>query len=224
MGLISRLLSQCRLPRGRFGLFLAREMNRAHGPMTRWVLSRIPVSDQRSVLDVGCGGGGTILKLSRLLPGAEIHGIDYSPVCVSTSFRTNRGLVEKKRAFVSRACVSHLPFREACFDLALAVESHYFWPDLLADIGEIRRVVRDGGILAIAGGVYFGGRSDHRNRKLASLGGMNCQTLAELSDTLSRAELVDVEVHENERKGWFCVTGRKRGQSEAMRREGSSFL
>lgn len=209
MSLISRLLGQCRRPRGLMGRLLARGMNRAHAPMTKWALSRIPISDLRSVLDIGCGGGAVISKLADLFPGAELHGIDYSPESVRVAARTNRRFIRQERVCVREASVSHLPYEEERFDLALAVESHYFWPDLRQDLGEILRVLRAGGTVILAGGVYFGGKSDSRNRKLAAVGRMNCQTLPELREILCDAGYADVEVHEERDRGWFCLVGRK---------------
>jgi SAM-dependent methyltransferase len=43
-----------------------------------------------------------------------------------------------------------LPFSTAAFDRALAVNAIYFWPDQLAGLAEIRRVLRDDGCLVLA--------------------------------------------------------------------------
>ena len=209
MGFISMLIGQCKQPRGWMGKLLTQGMNRAHGPMTDWALTKIPIHDQRHVLDIGCGGGATLLKLAGLLPEAEIHGIDYSPVSLRVAARKSRYLIGQWRNFIREASVSHLPYQDTCFDLAVAIESHYFWPNLQEDLLEIRRVMRFGGTLVLAGGVYFGGKFDSRNRKLAAHGRMNCQTLVELREAIRGAGYINISVNEEQDKGWFCVAGCK---------------
>ena len=177
--------------------------------MTDWALSQLPVQEAKAILDVGCGGGSALLRLSELAPDAELHGVDHSPQSLNVAARANRRLVEEGRAILQEADVSALPYEDGRFDLTVAINSHCFWPDLAGGLREILRVLQPGGTLALAGGEYFGGKHDKRNRKLAANGRMNCQTLPELRDALSTAGYSDAEVHEEWDKGLFCVTGRK---------------
>jgi SAM-dependent methyltransferase len=55
------------------------------------------------------------------------------------------------------------------FDLVTAVESHYFWPDLVSDMKELFRVLKPGGMLVMMGGEYKGGRYDERNEQWVEL-------------------------------------------------------
>ena len=201
------LLSQARRPRGWAGRLLVRGMNTAHGQMTDWALSQLSVQDSRALLDIGCGGGGALLRLSELAPQTELHGIDYSPQSLSVAARTNRRLIEQGRVFLREADVSDLPYDDGRFDLVVAINSHYFWSDLAGDLREIMRVLQPGGTVALVGGEYFEGKHDTRNRRLASNGRMNCQTLPELRDTLCEAGYSNTEIHEEWKKGWFCVAG-----------------
>ena len=209
MNPVNWLIGQSRRPRGLAGWLLAQGMNSAHAPMTDWALSLISLQDSRTVLDIGCGGGGALLRLSELAPQAELHGIDYSPQSLGAAARTNRRLMEQGRVFLREADVSDLPYDDGRFDLTVAINSHYFWPDLEAGLGEIMRVLGPRGSVALAGGEYFGGKHDTRNRKLASNGRLNCQTLPELRDILSEAGYSGTVIHEEWDKGWFCVVGHK---------------
>jgi SAM-dependent methyltransferase len=185
-------------------------MNRKHAPLRSWVLSSVPEYDGVGrILDLGCGGGGAIRRLASLLPEAEIHGIDSSSDSIRVATRVNADLITAGRVFVRQGAVSDLPYESGHFDLALATDSHYFWPDLPADLAEVRRVLRAGGRLLLGGTAYFGGRLDGLIRRLATAGGMNCQTLSELEEIVARAGYNDVAARENWHKGWFCVVGTK---------------
>ena len=211
MNPLNWLIGQSRRPSGLAGWLLVRGMNSAHAPMTDCALSLISLQDSRTVLDIGCGGGGALLRLSKLAPQAELHGIDYSPQSLGAAARTNKRLMEQGRVFLREADVSDLPYDDGRFDLTVAINSHYFWPDLEAGLGEIMRVLQPRGSVALAGGEYFGGKHDTRNRRLASNGRMNCQTLPELRDILSEAGYSGTVIHEEWDKGWFCVVGHKPG-------------
>jgi SAM-dependent methyltransferase len=177
--------------------------------MTEWALSQLSVQDSRALLDIGCGGGGALFRLSALACQAELHGIDYSPQSLRVAARTNRRLIEQGRVFLREANVSDLPYDDGRFDLVVAINSHYFWPDLEGGLRETMRVLQPGGRVTLAGGEYFGGKYDTRNRKLASKGRMNCQTLPKLRDTLCEAGYSNTKIHEEWNRGWFCVVGRK---------------
>jgi SAM-dependent methyltransferase len=189
---------------------MAREMNRKHAPMRSWILSGVSeYGGFGRVLDLGCGGGGTIRRLASLAPEAEIHGIDCSADSIRVASRVNADLISAGRVFVCEGSVSDLPYESGYFDMALATDSHYFWPDLPTDLAEVRRVLRAGGTLLLGGAAYFGGRLDGLIRRFATAGGMNCQTLSELEEILARAGYDDVTARENWHKGWFCVVGAK---------------
>ena len=47
--------------------------------------------------------------------------------------------------------VSRLPYADASFDRAYSVNAVFFWPDPVAGIAEIYRVLRPGGLAVIAG-------------------------------------------------------------------------
>jgi 2-polyprenyl-3-methyl-5-hydroxy-6-metoxy-1,4-benzoquinol methylase len=59
-----RRLTNARQPTGRFGRLLIRAMNVSHYQLTDWGLSHLSIGKQDMILDVGCGGGGTI-QLAR---------------------------------------------------------------------------------------------------------------------------------------------------------------
>ena len=209
MSIMSKVLRQCRKPTGWLGRQVARGMNVSHSKMTDWGLDHISIGARSVILDVGCGGGGTVRKLAKLTTEGRVYGIDYSEESVGVSKKINRHLIQTGRVDIQHGSVSRLPFSDDMFDLVTAVESHYFWPDLESDMKEVLRVLKHGGELIIIGGVYRGGKYDDRNQKRVELGNMAYYSVSELGGLLSTAGYSDVQVFEDYNRGWICGIGKK---------------
>jgi len=205
MTLLGRLLSQSGKPRGRFGRFLVRSMNFGHSGLTRWGLSKVEISETATVLDIGCGGGRTLERLAALARRGKAVGIDYSEDSVAVAWKRNQRLIASGRVEVMHASVSSIPFPDATFDGALAIESFYFWPDIAGDLAEVRRVMKPSGQLVIIAGMYRGSRFDTRNERLIRPGGMRCFSVKEFEEALQDARFPSVAVTVEPRKGWICV-------------------
>ena len=191
-------------------------MNYRHAKVTEWGLTHVSVQNRDTILDVGCGGGKTVARLAAVATEGRVYGIDYSEESVAASLRTNRQAIAAGRVEILQASVSHLPFPDQMFDLATAVETHFFWPDLNADMQELLRILKPGGLLVLISEVYKGGKYDHLNQRLEALQRRGITNYAHLtvnehSELFSKAEYCDVRVYEEYNKGWLCAVGRKRG-------------
>lgn len=205
MNLLGILLSQSGKPRGWFGRLLVRGMNSGHSGLTTWGLSKVEIAENATVLDIGCGGGRTLERLASLARLGQAVGLDYSEDSVAVARRRNRRLIATGRVEVFHDSVSSMPFPDATFDLVIAVESYYFWPDIAADLNEVRRVMKPGGRLAMIAGMYRGSRFDKRNTRLIDAGRMRCFSVQELEETLRDAGFNTVAVSVEPRKGWICA-------------------
>ena len=205
MNLLGRLLTQCGKPRGRFGRFLVRGMNFGHSGLTRWGLTKVEIRDNATVLDIGCGGGRALERLASLASLGKVVGIDYSEDSVAVARKRNQRLIATGRVEVLHGSVSSMPFPDATFDCVSAVETYYFWPDIAADLAEVRRVIKPSGQMVIIAGMYRGSRFDKRNMRLIRAGGMRCFSVQEFEETLQDAGFSAVAVSVEPRKGWVCV-------------------
>lgn len=61
------------------------------------------------------------------------------------------------RVQIEQGLVAALPFPDCTFDIVTAVETHYYWPDLPANVREILRVLKPGGTFALIAETYRGG-------------------------------------------------------------------
>ncbi len=53
------------------------------------------------------------------------------------------------RIIIVRTSAEKSPFPEDMFELVTAVEACYFWPEIAANLKEIRRVLKSGGSLLL---------------------------------------------------------------------------
>jgi len=187
-------------------------MNRRHSRLTDWGLTHVAIEKQCTILDVGCGGGGTVRKLVALAPEGKVYGIDYSEESVAAARRTNEQWTKLGRVEIRQGSVSELPFSDGMFDLVTAVETHMWWPDLPADMREVFRVLKPGGKLIIIAEVYKGGKHVRIQRLLekhVALTNMALLSIDEHRELFSKAGYSDVEIIEEYDKGWICGIGRK---------------
>jgi SAM-dependent methyltransferase len=203
------LLKQCRNPNGWFGKLLAWGMNIGHSKMTDWGLNHLSIDTQAVILDIGCGGGGTVRKLATMANQGKVYGIDYSDESVTISKHTNRQLIKQGRVEIQAGSVTSLPYPDDRFDFITAVETHYFWPDLVTNMQEVRRVLKPGGKFVIIGEAYKDGKFEERNQQWVTLGNMAYHSLAEFAALFSSAGYVDVQVFEEYNQGWICGVGCK---------------
>jgi SAM-dependent methyltransferase len=204
---VALVIGQCRRPRWWLGRFIARTMNVQHSGVTDWGLEHVPLEKHFTILDVGCGGGRTIHKLATVASDGMVHGIDYSAASVATARRTNTKWIETGRVEIRQGSVSHLPFADGTFDVVTAVETHYYWPDLVADMREIRRVLKSGGRFVLIAETYKGRRFDALYRPTMKLLRARYLTLSEHRDVLAAAGYAGIEVFEERSKGWMCAVG-----------------
>ena len=203
------LARQCRKPTWWPGRLFARLMNARHFGVTAWGLKHITFEPHFTVLDVGCGGGRTIQQLLALAPEGKVYGVDYSGASVAVATKINAPAIAAGCVDIRRGSVSNLPFAPHTFDVVTAVETHYYWPNLKADLEEVRRVLKPGGRVAIIAESYRGKRFDATDRVAIRLLGSRLLTTDEHREALLAAGYADAEVFEDTRRGWICAVGTK---------------
>jgi ubiquinone/menaquinone biosynthesis C-methylase UbiE len=208
-------LSQCCKPTGWQGRFVLWRMNSSHSKLTDWGLEHVSIETHHTILDVGCGGGRTINKLATVATQGKVHGVDHSEESVAATKKLNARWIELDRVEVRRGSVSQLPFPADMFDLATAVETHFWWPNLSGDMREVFRVTKPTGTVILIAEVYKGARTTLARlaEKNAPRVGMTLLSANEHSDLCKNAGFSDVRVIERQDKGWICCIARKPASS-----------
>ena len=136
-----------RKPKGKLGNMQLKSMNKEHTPVSLWGLKHLDINPDDIILDVGCGGG---ININRMAKQAKmVYGVDYSIESVKLSSEVNRQEIHDGKVKVLEGNVAKLPFEDNTFDIVTAFETVYFWPDIEKCFGEVKRVLKPGGIFLI---------------------------------------------------------------------------
>lgn len=200
---------QLRKPTRWFGAPFAWIMNRSHAALAEWGLQGVEIEQGFTILDIGCGGGATVKRLSTLAARGRVYGVDHAAGSVAVARVVNAQLIHDHRVEIIQASVSGLPFISDSIDLASAVETQYYWPDPVNDLREIRRVLRPGALLVVVAETHGHARHGHVQRVVMRLAGSTNPGVDDERDMLAAAGYVDIRVAEHPTKGWMCATARK---------------
>ena len=139
--------SNMRKPEGKLGNIQLKSMNKEHTPVSLWGLKHLNISPDDVILDIGCGGGMNINRMAQ--SAKKVYGVDYSIESVNLSKEVNQDLIREGRVEVHEGNVMDLPFEDNSFDIVTAFETVYFWPDIVKSFGEVKRVLKPGGMFLI---------------------------------------------------------------------------
>lgn len=147
---LDTLVSHLACPAGEVGLVVGDMMERVNAGLIDAAFSKLDLQADERIIEIGPGNGGHIESVLTRAPRLTLAGIDTSPTMTLAARERNVTLLAHGRVALTTADVSGIPYENASFDKAIAINSVYFWPDLLAGLREIRRVLRNKGRLVIA--------------------------------------------------------------------------
>jgi SAM-dependent methyltransferase len=127
-----------------------------------WAVSLLDVQRDDRVLEIGFGPGVAIRELSARAPEGHVCGLDHSAVMVQQAARRNAEAVRWGQVELRLGSAESLPAFEAPFDKILAVNATLSWDRPVELLGDLRRVLRIGGRIAIAFQPRGPGATDER--------------------------------------------------------------
>ncbi|OOM82294.1 demethylrebeccamycin-D-glucose O-methyltransferase [Clostridium puniceum] len=112
-------------------------------PMYGEIISRIMSESPRKLLDVGCGTGNVLMKLCAN-EELSLYGLDISEKMIEMA---NKNLENKAELKVGDS--EYIPWKENFFDVVVCNASFHHYPNPEKVLSEIKRVLKNKGILII---------------------------------------------------------------------------
>ena len=113
------------------------------------ILRFVKIRGKMRVLDLGCGSGYLSFPMAKNNPDSEVIGLDI----VSDTLEANRSKANEERiknlSFVRYDGID-FPFEDQSFDLVVTRYALHHFPDIGHSIGEMSRVLKEGGKLFIS--------------------------------------------------------------------------
>jgi ubiquinone/menaquinone biosynthesis C-methylase UbiE len=160
-------------------------------------------------LDVGCGGGKTISRLARKAVFGKVYGIDHSSDMVDYSRYVNKKLVATNRVEIVQGIVEKTGFKDVFFDLVTAIETYYFWPNLVEAFQEIKRVLKKGGYLLIISEMVKDGVYEVENAEIIAKTNVHLLPLLEIQRILVSVGYCNVLVYRKRKSAWNAILAQK---------------
>jgi ubiquinone/menaquinone biosynthesis C-methylase UbiE len=167
---------------GRLGGIIMARMNRNLAGRT---IALLDVQPHDRVLEIGFGPGVGIELLSGVVSSGHVAGVDVSEEMVEQARMRNVEAIQRGKVELRRGSVEALPFAPEMFDKAMAINAMQVWPDAVAGLREIWRVLKPGGRVTLGFTPYAG------------------QPRAGLPDVLTTAGFAGAQVVDIERD--FCA-------------------
>ncbi|UCH07587.1 MAG: class I SAM-dependent methyltransferase [Deltaproteobacteria bacterium] len=171
--------------------------------------------DYGSVLELGPFSGGISLELARSHPRLSITIGAESPAAIDYLRRkiVLSGLSECIP--VEETDLEHLQFVDAQFDLVILRGAFFFLKDKVRLLGEIVRVLREGGMAFVGGGYGKGAPKElideiaDQSRELNKRLGRKRISREELEQIVEKSEVADLCHIEEQRGLWITIRKQK---------------
>src|SRR5215472_16352711 len=113
-------------PEAKLGIAPAQVMNQTNAKLIETVYRRLRIQPGQSVLEIGFGNGHTAPLLIQQADSLTYTGIDISQTMVAEATAFNHALIDTGRVTFHLAPAEAMPFADATFDAALAINVIYF--------------------------------------------------------------------------------------------------
>jgi ubiquinone/menaquinone biosynthesis C-methylase UbiE len=187
-------------PAGRLGRLAGLFMAANNKARSLWVLSLLNIEPIDRVLEIGFGPGQDLKRVNAIATVGLTGGVDHSPEMVKMARAKNLRAILAGRADIRQGSAEAIPFPDAVFTKAFSINSVQFWGDRRAALREIQRVLRPGGLIAIA--------LEPRGASSPELALENGKTIAADLEALGFGN-VRLESNGQTKKAAVCVLGLK---------------
>ena len=152
MGMTDTILVKTfELPRGPLGRLGGRLMARNSEETAHWVIGDVlRIAPDDAVIDVGFGPGVAIKLAAQRAHRGFVAGVDPSLRMIEQATQRNVEAIRAGRVQLRYGTADYLRFGDDTFDHAVAMNSLHLWPDPLAGLRELRRVLKPQGVIVVS--------------------------------------------------------------------------
>jgi len=118
-------------------------------PTNRLAVDELTLSAEAVVVDVGCGTGYALRHASGQVTRGRLIGVDLVPEMIEIARERTVDHPHSARIEFRVGSAESLPVEDEAADVVFALDSVDHWQDVKRGLGEIRRILRPGGTLAI---------------------------------------------------------------------------
>ena len=123
-------------------------MARTNRQCAEWIVRPLEVQPNDKVLELGFGPGVGIDLLARAASDGYVFGVDPSKEMLEQASARNAEAIKSGHVDLRLGLAESMPFADNSFDKAMAINSLQMWPDAIAGLRELRRVMKPGGTVA----------------------------------------------------------------------------
>jgi ubiquinone/menaquinone biosynthesis C-methylase UbiE len=135
-------------PHGVLGWAVGHLLALKNAERSEFVVPLLGVRETDRVIEIGFGPGTDIRRIAAT--ARFVAGVDPSAEMLRQASRRNETAIREGRVALREGTADALPFEDESFDVAFSINTVQFWRDLEAGLNELLRVLRPGGLLAIA--------------------------------------------------------------------------
>jgi ubiquinone/menaquinone biosynthesis C-methylase UbiE len=136
-------------PSGLFGRMIEKGMSKRTAVDAAWTVSLLNIQPNDRVLEIGFGGGVSTQLASQKAAQGFVAGIDHSVTMVEAASKRNTEAIKTGHMELNQGDAASVPYPDESFDIVFSLHSIYFWKNPVECLKGFRRVLKQGGLLAI---------------------------------------------------------------------------
>ena len=111
----------------------------------RWAVDNLDVQPDDVILEIGCGYGHSIPLICEQLSTGKLTAIDRSAKMASAASESNAKFIEAGKADIFHHDILDSFLPDSSFDKIFLFNINVFWMDPVAELAEIRRLLKPNG-------------------------------------------------------------------------------
>lgn len=136
-------------PHGFWGSVRSWFMDRRNAKAQDGALERLAVQPTDMVLEIGFGTGRLLRRIAKKARQGYAGGVDPSELMLHKGEMRTWRLRNDGRVEIKWGEAANLPWPDAVFDKAAALDCFHLWADPARSLAEVRRVLKPGGLLVL---------------------------------------------------------------------------